>query len=232
MDIRRLHGWEAGEAGDWAAAGQLQRALAAQVVTEGELPEGAVRYVAGADVHFVQRPDLAHAVVLVVSYPELTPVEVQEAEVVVTVPYKPGFLSFREIPPLLAAFERLSVTPDLVLVDGQGIAHPRRLGLASHLGLFLDVPTVGVAKSLLTGQHPPVGPAPGDAVPLTDRRSGELLGTVLRTRLRANPLYLSAGHRIGLESAVAWVQRCLRGHRLPEPSLQAHKLASAKPKAA
>lgn len=232
MDIRVLHGWEAGERGDWPAAAALQRALAAQVVRHGELPETAVRYVAGADVHFVRGPELARAVVLVASYPALTTLEVQEAEVVVTTPYRAGFLSFRELPALLAAFARLTVTPDLVLVDGQGIAHPRRLGLASHLGLFLEAPTVGVAKSLLTGHHEPVGLVPGDRQPLTDRRTGEVIGTALRTRPRANPLYVSVGHRIGLEDAVAWVQRCLRGHRLPEPSLQAHKLASAKPFAA
>src|SRR5262249_35699314 len=157
-----------GTTGDWTAAEALQRALASKVVQKASLPESAVRFVAGADVHFVQRPDLAHAVVLVLSYPDLRPVEVQEAEIVVTVPYRAGFLSFREIPPLLAAFERVQTHPDLVLVDGQGIAHPRRLGLASHLGLFLEVPTVGVAKSLLTGEHAPVGPGPGDRTPLTD----------------------------------------------------------------
>ncbi|MCX6023856.1 MAG: deoxyribonuclease V [Chloroflexi bacterium] len=229
MKIAPLHGWEIAQRGDWRTAEALQRELAGRVVAAGAIPEAAVRLVAGADVHFVQRPDLAHAVVLVMSYPDLTPVEVQVADVEVRVPYRAGFLSFRELPPLLAAFEQVRQTPDLIIVDGQGVAHPRRLGLASHLGLFLDVPTIGCAKSLLTGRHDPVGPEPGERQPLTDKRTGEVIGAVVRTRRRANPLYLSAGHRIGLDDAVSWVQRCLRGHRLPEPSLQAHKLASARP---
>ena len=138
-------------------------------------------------------------------------------------PYIPGLLSFREAPLLLAACERLTITPDLILVDGQGVAHPRRIGLASHLGLWLDTPTVGCAKSLLCGRHEAVGEEPGDFVEIVDRE--ETIGVALRTKRGVKPVYVSIGHKISLESAIDWVLKCGRGYRLPEPTKLAHLAA-------
>lgn len=135
-------------------------------------------------------------------------------------PYIPGLLSFREIPALLEAWKQLRMRPDAVLVDGQGIAHPRRLGIATHVGLLIDVPTVGVGKSRLTGAHAEVGPLPGDTQPLLD--GTEVIGTVLRTKPKSNPLFISPGNNIDLASSVALVRACLRGYRLPEPTRLAH----------
>jgi deoxyribonuclease V len=141
-------------------------------------------------------------------------------------PYVPGLLGFREIPALLAAWEKLRAKPDLVLVDGHGVAHPRRLGIAAHLGVMLDVPAIGVAKSVLVGgEDPPLADEPGAETPLVWR--GERIGTALRTRRRSNPLYVSIGHRVSLETAVAWVRRATNTYRLPEPTRQAHLAANA-----
>jgi len=140
-------------------------------------------------------------------------------------PYVPGLLSFREAPAVIEAVRRLPARPDLLMCDGQGIAHPRRLGLASHVGLLLDLPTIGVAKSLLTGRHRPVGPGRGRRVQLRD--AGEVIGAVVRTRNRVKPLYVSPGHRIALAQAVRWTLACCRGVRLPEPTRQAHLLVTA-----
>ena len=175
MEIRQLHPWQV----TWAEAEAIQRDLASRVVQQGRLAE--VRYVAGADVHFPVRRDLAYAVVVVLSYPDLRPVEVRTAEQEITFPYRPGFLSFREAPAVLAAFEQLQTVPDLLFVDGHGVAHPRRMGLASHLGLILDLPAIGCAKSRLTGVHEEPGPNVGDAASLTDKATGEVIGSVLRT---------------------------------------------------
>jgi deoxyribonuclease V len=142
----------------------------------------------------------------------------------VTFPYVPGLLSFREAPVVLEACERLQLSPDLFIVDGQGIAHPRRLGLASHLGLCFDRPTIGCAKSILVGRHAPVGPEVGDAAEMVDR--GEVVGLALRTKSGVKPVYVSIGSGIDLSSAATWVLRCSRGYRLPEPQRQAHLAAS------
>lgn len=141
-------------------------------------------------------------------------------------PYVPGLLGFREVPALLLAWEALAEKPDLLFVDGHGVAHPRGLGVASHLGVLLDVPTIGVAKSVLVGTPAgPVGPAPGDATDLAWR--GAVIGRVVRTRARAGPLLVSTGHRVSLDTAVAWVLRAGRGWRLPEPTRRAHLAANA-----
>jgi deoxyribonuclease V len=135
-------------------------------------------------------------------------------------PYTPGLLSFREAPVLLDALAKLKHTPDVVMCDGQGVAHPRRLGLASHVGLFLDRPCVGCAKSKLTGKYEEPGPEPGSRSPLLYR--GQVIGSVVRTKARALPLFVSPGHRIDLESSVRLVLGCCRGYRLPEPTRLAH----------
>jgi deoxyribonuclease V len=138
-------------------------------------------------------------------------------------PYIPGLLSFREAPLILTTCRELTIVPDLILVDGQGIAHPRRLGLASHLGLFLDTPTIGCAKSLLCGQHEVPGDEPGSYAEIRDK--GEIIGAALRTKPAVKPVYISIGHKLNLESAIYWVLKCCRGYRLPEPTRLAHLAA-------
>lgn len=182
-----------------------------------------IRLVAGADVHFPSKTT-ARAAIAVLKYPELEIVESTLRESPCTFPYVPGLLSFREIPPLLDAWNGLGKKPDLILCDGQGIAHPRGLGLASHLGLILALPTVGCAKSRLTGDFDEPGPFKGERSPLIDGRGGTI-GTVLRTRDRTRPIYVSVGHMIDLKTAVRIVLECTPRFRIPEPLRAAHRLA-------
>ncbi|MDP2673538.1 MAG: deoxyribonuclease V [Dehalococcoidia bacterium] len=208
----------------------LQKRLAPRVLLEGDPPEAAVRTVAGCDLAFLgrgRRGDTARAAVVLLSYPDLTPLEQQVVEAPVTFPYIPGLLAFRELPVLLQAFEKIERTPDLLLVDGQGYAHPRRFGIACHLGLLLDLPAIGVAKSRLTGEHEEPAPAAASRTDL--RHDGELIGVVLRTRDGGRPLYVSPGHRIGFAPAAEWVMRLSRGHRLPEPTRLADRLSKGLP---
>ncbi len=185
---------------------------------------GTVRTVAGVDASYDEARGSARAAVVVFAMPDLAPLDEALACTPVRFPYVPGLLSFREIPAVLAAFRRLRVQPDLVLCDGQGIAHPRRFGLASHLGLALDRPTIGVAKSRLVGEHRAPAARRGAWTPLVDR--GECIGAVLRTRAGTRPLYVSIGHRVSLETAIGWVLACAPRHRLPETTRAAHRLAS------
>jgi deoxyribonuclease V len=163
------------------------------------------------------------AAVVILEYPELNPVETKIMQGEIDFPYVPGLLSFREAPLILQAFEQLTHTPDLIMVDGQGIAHPRRLGIAAHLGLFFDIPTIGCAKSRLCGTHQEPAPEPGNFEELTDKN--ESIGVVLRTKYNTNPVYLSIGNKIAIEDAIFWVMRCCRGYRLPEPTRLAHQAA-------
>mgnify|MGYP001076586445 CR=1 FL=1 len=183
-----------------------------------------VRLVAGADVHFPER-DRARAAIAVLSYPGLEPVERAVWEGPCSFPYIPGLLSFREIPPLLEAWRQLKNVPDLVLCDGQGVAPPRGLGLASHLGLVLGVPTIGCAKSPLYGSfdEPPL--ARGGAAPIRDP-AGRTIGTVLRTHGGTKPLYVSIGHLVNLRTAVEMALSCSPRYRIPEPLRAAHRIAS------
>jgi deoxyribonuclease V len=185
---------------------------------------GPLRRVAGADVGFIEGGRIARAAIAVLSFPGLVPQEQAVASRPCDFPYVPGLLSFREVPAVLEALERLSCPPDLMLCDGQGYAHPRRLGLACHLGLVAGLPTIGVAKSRLIGQHGPVPAARGDFTPLLD--GDETIGAVLRTRAGVSPLYVSCGHRVGLASAVRLVMACTTRYRLPETTRAAHRLAS------
>jgi deoxyribonuclease V len=205
-----------------AEARQLQEALARQVVLEDRF--GAVASVAGVDAGFEGRGRVTRAAVVVMRWPGLEIIEQVVAREPTTFPYVPGLLSFRELPAVLAAFGRLAALPDLVLCDGQGIAHPRRCGIACHLGVLLDIPTIGVGKSRLTGQFEEPGPARGDRSPLLDE--GETIGLVLRSRDRVRPLFISPGHRVSLESAADWVLRCTTRYRLPEPIRAADRIAS------
>ncbi|WP_149538373.1 deoxyribonuclease V [Siccirubricoccus phaeus] len=214
-----------------AAARLAQQALAALVVAEDR--HGEVRRIAGVDVSNTRfdPESRVHAGIVVLSWPELEKLDEASAVQRAAMPYIPGFLGFREVPALLEAWGKLSLLPDLLLVDGHGIAHPRGLGIAAHLGVVLDVPSIGVAKSPLVGRPAaPLGEAPGATAPL--EWQGRQLGTVLRTRARANPLYVSVGHRVSLAGALGWVRRCGRGYRLPEPTRLAHLAANAARRAA
>jgi len=220
MKVLSLHGWQVST----AQARELQLKLASRVSRTDQLAGPC--FIAGVDISVDRIRDEARGAVVVLSYPELEVVETRVVDGRVDFPYVPGLLSFREAPLTLAAFERLEITPDLILFDGQGIAHPRRLGLAAHLGLFLDTPTVGCAKSRLWGSHQIPGPEAGGYAELLDGE--EIIGAVLRTKAGVKPVYVSIGHKISLESAIHWVMRCCRGYRLPEPTRLAHLAAGGK----
>jgi len=210
-----LHRWDLSP----TEAVALQRALAERVdlTWDGRI----VERVAGVDVAFDRQEQRLFAGVVVLSYPALTVVEEVGVEAPVTFPYVPGLLSFREVPPVLACFARLVAVPDLVVCDGQGTAHPRRMGLACHLGLWLCVPTVGCAKSRLVGRHREPGWRRGCATRFYDA-DGEEIGRCLRTRDGVRPVYCSPGHRIDGVTAMRWVLRLCRGYRLPETTRAAH----------
>jgi deoxyribonuclease V len=218
VKARHLHSWQMTP----DQAKRVQQELAVMVSRRNELET--VHLVAGVDISAPDAAGLARAAVVVLSYPELVPVERKVITKEVTFPYVPGLLSFRESPLIISACEELEATPDLILVDGQGIAHPRRLGLASHLGLLWGKPTIGCAKSRLCGEHKIVPPEAGSYAEITD--NGEVIGAVLRTKAGVIPLYISIGHKVDLETAVSWVLRCCRGQRLPEPTRLAHMAAS------
>nr|WP_232095177.1 deoxyribonuclease V [Serratia ureilytica] len=205
-------------------AEQLRRA--AEVIRYDDLPAEPPAFIAGADVGF-EEGAVTRAAIAILRYPSLELVEYQVARIVTVMPYIPGFLSFREYPALLAAWAQLRQKPGLIFVDGHGISHPRRLGVASHFGLLVDVPTIGVAKKRLCGKFAPLEAAVGALAPLEDK--GEQLGWVWRSKARCNPLFISTGHRVGADSALAWVQRCMAGYRLPEPTRWADAIASRRP---
>ncbi len=202
----------------------IQTSLRERVVPRDRL--GRVRRVAGVDAAYDRAAQRTRGAVAVLAFPSLEPVEERVAERGTRFPYVPGYLAFREAPALLAALRRLKKAPDLILCDGQGLAHPRRFGLACHLGVLLDVPTIGVAKSRLVGRHAPVPRERGAWVELLDGE--EPIGAVVRTRDGVRPLYVSVGHRVSLRTAVAWVLRCAPRYRLPEPCRRAHRLASGR----
>ncbi len=199
----------------------LQQRLSTQVLKQDQL--GPVRYVAGTDCGFKDSGKLTRAVVAVLAYPGLELVEYAVAERPTDFPYIPGLLSFREVPTLLAAFDKLKQVPDLLLCDGQGYAHPRRFGIACHLGVTLGIPSIGVAKSRLVGSHREPALAAGSRAPLMDK--GEEIGAVLRSKDKTNPLYISVGHRVSLDTAVDYVLACCRGYRVPETTRWADGLA-------
>ena len=205
-----------------AAARAIQEQLRHQVIRHDEL--GLVRRVAGLDVGFEAGGTLTRAAVVVLSFPELQPLDQALARQPTAFPYVPGLLSFREVPALLDALAGLSMPPDLLLCDGQGLAHPRRCGLACHLGVLTGIPSIGVAKSRLIGNHGPLGPAKGDYTWLWDRQ--EIIGAVVRTRPSVQPLYVSLGHKISLNTAIRYLLACTTRYRLPETTRRAHHLAS------
>ncbi|MGH2510936.1 MAG: deoxyribonuclease V [Ktedonobacteraceae bacterium] len=212
-----LHAWNL----DIKEAKDLQRELARKIVLEDQL--GEVRSVAGVDMAINEGSGMARAAVVLLSYPDLALLEQHVYEEPLRMPYIPGLLSFRELPSLLGALQQLKQKPDLVMADGQGIAHPRRLGIAAHLGLWIETPTIGCAKSLLVGKYEPVGEEVGAWSPLLD--GNETIGAVLRTRTRVKPLFISQGHKISLASSLKYVLACGRGYRLPETTRLADKLS-------
>lgn len=201
----------------------IQHTLRSRIILDDDLPDS-VTVIAGVDVGFEQQGRITRAAIAVLSYPQLVLLESRIARRPTSFPYIPGLLSFREIPAILSALDPLERKPQLLLVDGQGYAHPRRLGIASHLGLVTGIPAIGVGKTRLVGTHEPVPDQRGAWVPLIHQQ--ETVGAVLRTRLGCKPLYISPGHRISLMTAVKWVMQCTGRYRLPETTRQAHRLAS------
>lgn len=223
LEYRTLHPWDLSP----AAAIKLQRELA-PLAREDALATDGIRYAAGADISFDVRrgtPTPVWAGFVVLELPDLKPAARAGIQTEAHFPYVPGLLSFREVPPLLKAWSRLEVRPDVLLADGQGRAHPRRFGIACHLGVLLNVPTIGVAKSRLVGTHDPVPEQAGGWAPVMDR--GEVIGAALRTRAGVAPVYVSTGFAVTLEDAIAFTLRCCRGKRLPETSRQAHQFVNA-----
>jgi len=196
---------------------RLQEKLRERVVLEDRFRE--IRLVAGADLAFDPETGMAFAGVIVYSFPGLEEVERRMAQRKLRFPYVPGLLSFREGPVLLEAFARLQAVPDAILIDGHGRAHPRRFGIACHLGVIFDKPAIGCAKSLLVGEHREPGREAGSLTPLLHH--GERVGIVLRTRDDVRPIYVTTGHRISLDSAVKVVRQCLDGFRIPKPTREA-----------
>ena len=218
MRVSGLHGLDVSP----PEARRLQQELASRVVAGPALDLTGVRHVAGADVS--TQGDMAYATVVVLDFPGLSPVEVRGFEAPLRFPYVPGLLSFRELPSVVGALEKVRTEVDALILDAQGIAHPRRMGLAAHLGIFLDVPTVGCAKSLLVGRFEEPGREKGSATDLVHR--GEVVGRVVRTRDGVSPVYVSVGNGIDLGSSVELVLACCPKYRLPETTRQAHNAAN------
>lgn len=224
MKITQRHSWQV----TTNEARAIQVALASEVSRTSTVTTS--RFIAGVDISVNRFSKTGTGAVVVLSYPSLQVVEAQVVTDRITFPYVPGLLSFREAPLILAAFEKIKIKPDIVMVDGQGIAHPRRFGIASHLGLILGIPTIGCAKSRLCGEHEIPGTQAGSYAELKD--NGEVIGAVLRTRENVKPLYISVGHMIDLPAAIKWVLACCRGYRLPEPTRLAHQAAGGNLKTA
>jgi len=204
------------------AAIAIQQELSSEVVITDQLDS--VDYVAGVDVGFKANGTITQAAVVVLSFPALERIESAVVQCPTTFPYIPGLLSFREIPAILTALDQIQCRPNLILCDGQGLAHPRRFGLACHLGVLTNIPTLGAAKSRLLGTHDELAPEKGCWQSLHHR--DEVVGAVLRTRTNVKPLYVSIGHRIGLATAIEYVLRCTPKYRLPETTRWADNLAS------
>ncbi|OON35547.1 endonuclease V [Izhakiella australiensis] len=212
---------------DMQALRQQQIMRATEIIRTDDFDVMPPRLIAGADVGFEQGGDITRAAIVILEYPSLKPVEYQLARIATQMPYIPGFLSFRETPALMQAWSQLELKPDLLYVDGHGISHPRRLGVAAHFGLLVDTPTIGVAKKRLCGEYQPLDAAPGSCQPL--HHKGEKIGWVWRSKARCNPLFISTGHRVSHDTALQWVENVMAGYRLPEPTRWADAVASRRP---
>lgn len=217
MHLHRRHPWDLSP----SQAIALQQELRSEVVSDRPIDLKEVRLVAGVDVSV--KNGQSQAAVVVVTYPGFLLVETVLARRPTPFPYVPGLLSFREGPVLEEAFEKLTTEPDVFLFDGMGIAHPRRIGIASHMGLWLQRPTIGCGKTLLCGRYGPLPEEKGAAAPLVDK--GETIGVALRTRTATNPMFISPGHLADIPSATELVLRCSLKYRLPEPIRMAHNAA-------
>ena len=212
---------------------EIQKQLALHINTDAY--EGEIKYLAGADISLNMFSDIAYAGIIVVSYPDMTPVAHAVVKLKINFPYIPGLLSFREIPALTDAWNILeekiknkkSPKPDILVMDGQGIAHPRGMGIATHIGMILDIPTIGVAKSILFGVHKELGEKAGSKVFLYDNHDPtKKIGVVLRTKKKTKPVIVSPGNMISLEQSTAIIEKCSRGYRIPEPTRLAHELVN------
>jgi deoxyribonuclease V len=221
MNIHQLHSWSL----TTQEAKEVQQNLRNQIISQDQFTEP-IQHVAGVDMGFAEDGKISRAAVAVLSFPALEVVETSIAYRPTEFPYIPGFLSFREIPALLDALQKIKTIPDMILCDGQGMAHPRRFGIACHLGLIVDIPTIGVAKSWFIGQYKALADSKGSWQPLIDQ--GETIGAVLRTRSGVKPVYVSAGHRVSLATAIEYTLRCTTKYRLPETTRIADKLASSR----
>lgn len=217
-DSRFTHPWDVTP----QQAKQIQYDLQQYLILEDKINE--INFVAGVDVGFEENNTITRAAIAILTFPGLELYEHAIARLPTTFPYIPGYLSFREVPAVLEALEQIKQRPDILLCDGQGVAHPRRLGIACHLGVLTDIPAIGVAKSRLLGTHDPVPDEKGRWVELKDKQ--ETIGAVLRTRAHVKPLYISPGHRISLATSIKYVMQCVTRYRLPETTRWAHKLAS------
>ena len=223
MKIKQLHDWNLSP----QQAVQLQKQLAFEVVAEDKF-DAPLKTVAGIDLGYDAKTDTCRAVVVVLSFPELELIESAEAILPIQFPYVPGLLSFRETPVAVKALEKLHLAPDLILCDGQGLAHPRRFGIACHIGLLTEIPSIGVAKSLLVGKFENLGETRGSAADLIHKN--EKIGVALRTKDKVQPVYVSIGHKISLETATNFVLQCAPKYRLPETTRLADQMASYRKK--
>lgn len=220
MEYQTLHRWDM-----TADEAKAQQTAMRQLVSL-EDGFGDIKTIAGVDLSLNDEKNEGHAIVVVLSYPDFQIIEARYATAPLLMPYISGLLSFRESPVALEAFAQVQIRPDLIMVDGQGQAHPRGFGIACHLGVLLDVPSIGVAKSRLYGEYDAqaLTDEPGSVVPLLDRARRHTIGSVVRTKVRTNPLFVSPGHKVRVPSATRLVLDCVRGYRLPEPTRQAHNL--------
>ncbi len=230
MQYKNLHKWDVSP----AEAVEIQKDLREKIILEstplhpplirGELKRG---YIAGADISCNMSSPLGYAVVIVMTFPDLEVVEEKRVEAEIKFPYIPGLLAFREAPILLKAFEKLKKEPDLIIFDGQGIAHPRGMGIASHLGIILNKPTIGCAKSKLFGTYNEPGKNEGDFSYLySPQEADKVIGAVVRTKSNTKPVFVSIGHKIDLQTSIKFVLQCTKGYRIPEPTRIAHNLVS------
>lgn len=216
--LKQLENWN----GTPQEAIEIQNRLSATVISSDRFAE--INTIAGIDASYERNGTITKAAVAVLSFPTLLPIETAIARIPTRFPYIPGLLAFRELPGVLVAFEKLNKMPDLLICDGHGYAHPRRFGLACHLGVILDIPSIGVGKTKLIGEFQPVGNKRGCWTPLVD--GDEIIGAAVRTRDNVKPVFVSSGHRVGLESAIMFVLKCSPKYRVPEPIWKAHALVS------